>query len=200
MSLKTMPGFGKSGTSRIAAFSVSTCASTSHACSSLAHVEAARAPLRDRLAHDAGRPRRRPAPPAGGPRGRASASLAPSATTSTDPSGLVPREAGHPERLRLAAARSSGSPLPGRVRETTYRLPARAAPLPARETITGPRASPPAATQALDQAHWKLKPPIRPSTSSISPTRKSPGVRRDSIVRVSTSASGTPPAVASAKA
>ena len=33
------------------------------------------------------------------------------------------------------------------------------------------RTIPVAATQALDQAHWKLKPPMRPSTSRISPTR-----------------------------
>ena len=31
------------------------------------------------------------------------------------------------------------------------------------------RLSPRAATAALDQAHWKLNPPRRPSTSSISP-------------------------------
>ena len=37
------------------------------------------------------------------------------------------------------------------------------------------RARPPAATHALDHAHWKLKPPMRPSTSSISPARKRPG-------------------------
>src|SRR5205085_498772 len=32
-------------------------------------------------------------------------------------------------------------------------------------------ARPRAATRALDHAHWKLKPPSRPSTSRISPTR-----------------------------
>jgi hypothetical protein len=40
---------------------------------------------------------------------------------------------------------------------------------------------------------------MRPSTSSISPTSQSPLRRFDSIVAVSTSPSGTPPAVASAK-
>jgi hypothetical protein len=55
-----------------------------------------------------------------------------------------------------------------------------------------------AATQALDQAHWKLKPPIRPSTSRISPTRWRPGHLRDSRVPGSTSVNGTPPAVTSA--
>ncbi len=55
-----------------------------------------------------------------------------------------------------------------------------------------------ATTHALDQAHWKLKPPIRPSTSRISPTRWRPAHFRDSRVAGSTSVSGTPPAVTSA--
>src|SRR5258705_12454436 len=50
-----------------------------------------------------------------------------------------------------------------------------------------------AATHADDHAHWKLKPPIRPSTSSISPIRYRPGQGRDSIVAGSTSDSGVPP-------
>src|SRR5262245_46191869 len=54
------------------------------------------------------------------------------------------------------------------------------------------------ATHADDQAHWKLKPPSRPSTSRISPTRYNPAHLRDSIVAWSTSASGIPPAVTSA--
>ncbi len=60
------------------------------------------------------------------------------------------------------------------------------------------RARPPAAAHALDHAHWKLNPPIRPSTSKISPTRNSPGHTRDASVSPSTSRSGTPPAVTSA--
>src|SRR6266850_6099952 len=55
-----------------------------------------------------------------------------------------------------------------------------------------------AATHADDQAHWKLKPPIRPSTSSISPIRYSPRQTRDCMVAGSISDSGTPPAVTSA--
>jgi hypothetical protein len=44
-------------------------------------------------------------------------------------------------------------------------------------TVLGPsevahsRTSPEATTHALDQAHWKLKPPRRPSTSRISPVK-----------------------------
>jgi len=52
----------------------------------------------------------------------------------------------------------------------------------------------------LDQAHWKLKPPMRPSTSSTSPAKNRPGQIRLSIVSSLTSVSGTPPAVASAMA
>src|SRR6266550_3670538 len=44
-----------------------------------------------------------------------------------------------------------------------------------------------AATHADDHAHWKLKPPIRPSTSSISPIRYSPSHTLDSIVAESIS-------------
>src|SRR5262245_44567497 len=50
MSLNTMPGFGKSGTSRIAARRSATCCSRSM---ELADVEPARAALGDRLAVDA---------------------------------------------------------------------------------------------------------------------------------------------------
>ena len=55
-----------------------------------------------------------------------------------------------------------------------------------------------AATCALDQAHWKLNPPIRPSTSRISPTSDSPSHTRERIVAGSISSSKTPPAVTSA--
>jgi len=55
-----------------------------------------------------------------------------------------------------------------------------------------------AATRALDQAHWKLNPPILPSTSRISPTSDKPGQTRDAIVAGSISSSDTPPAVTSA--
>ena len=44
-----------------------------------------------------------------------------------------------------------------------------------------------AATLALAHAHWKLNPPTRPSTSRISPTRKSPGQTREAIVAESIS-------------
>ena len=47
------------------------------------------------------------------------------------------------------------------------RLPTTDGGLGAHET----RLKPLAATAALDHAHWKLNPPSRPSTSSISPTR-----------------------------
>ena len=39
------------------------------------------------------------------------------------------------------------------------------------------RAAPRPATAPLAHAHWKLKPPIRPSTSSSSPQRWSPGAQ-----------------------
>src|SRR5262249_10834814 len=54
------------------------------------------------------------------------------------------------------------------------------------------------ATLPVDHAHWKLKPPNRPSTSRISPTRNSPGHRRDAIDAGSISVRSTPPAVTSA--
>jgi len=54
------------------------------------------------------------------------------------------------------------------------------------------------ATVPLDHAHWKLNPPSRPSTSSTSPHKKSPGATRDSNVDGFTSLSVTPPAVTSA--
>ena len=60
------------------------------------------------------------------------------------------------------------------------------------------RAMPDAATHALAQAHWKLNPPIRPSTSRISPTRNKPGHFREAMLRGLISESGTPPAVTSA--
>ncbi len=53
----------------------------------------------------------------------------------------------------------------------------------------GPRAS------RVVHAAWKLKPPVMPSMSSNSPAKCSPGVMRLSIVRRSTSVSGTPPQV-----
>ena len=57
---------------------------------------------------------------------------------------------------------------------------------------------PSAATDALDHAHWKLKPPIRPSTSRSSPTRYRFGHLREAMLAGSISPSGTPPAVTSA--
>src|SRR6476661_5901502 len=54
------------------------------------------------------------------------------------------------------------------------------------------------APHPLDHAHWKLSPPMRPSTSSTSPTIWRPGQMRDCIVEGSISLSETPPAVASA--
>ena len=60
------------------------------------------------------------------------------------------------------------------------------------------RATASPATRPDDQAHWKLKPPRRPSTSRISPTRYRPGHTRDGIVDGSISVSATPPAVTSA--
>src|SRR5262245_34456410 len=72
----------------------------------------------------------------------------------------------------------------------------RASLCPAWRAGSAPSARP--ATLAVDQAHCKLNPPFRPSTSSISPTRYSPGHMRDAIVAGSISSSATPPAVASA--
>ncbi len=54
------------------------------------------------------------------------------------------------------------------------------------------------ATVPLDQLHWKLNPPSRPSTSRISPHRNTPLALRDSSVLGFTSSSATPPAVTSA--
>ena len=61
-----------------------------------------------------------------------------------------------------------------------------------------PAAAAPPATNPLAHAHWKLNPPMRPSTSSISPIRYNPRHTRDSMVPGSTSSSATPPAVTSA--
>ena len=47
-------------------------------------------------------------------------------------------------------------------------------------------------------AHWKLKPPMRPSTSRISPTTERLGQRSEDIVLRSIWSRGMPPAVVSA--
>ncbi len=87
MSLKTMPGFGKSGTSRIAALQPGDlCASRFIAVRSSADVEAADAARRDRLALDVRHLGERRAL-AQRRLEMASASSLPSATTSTEPSG-----------------------------------------------------------------------------------------------------------------
>src|SRR6266403_4235927 len=49
-----------------------------------------------------------------------------------------------------------------------------------------------------DQAHWKLKPPRWPVTSTTSPIKNSPGTFRLSIVLLESSSVSTPPAVTSA--
>src|SRR5207245_4801247 len=48
------------------------------------------------------------------------------------------------------------------------------------------------------QAHWKLKPPKWPVTSTTSPMKNSPGAFRLSIVLLDSSSVSTPPAVTSA--
>ena len=48
------------------------------------------------------------------------------------------------------------------------------------------------------QAHWKLKPPRWPVTSTTSPMKNRPGTLRDSIVLAESSSVSTPPAVTSA--
>ena len=68
---------------------------------------------------------------------------------------------------------------------------------PTRERIhRAPQCNP--ARRPLAHAHWKLYPPILPSTSRISPQSERFGAMRERIVRTSTSVSGTPPAVTSA--
>src|SRR5208282_76721 len=49
-----------------------------------------------------------------------------------------------------------------------------------------------------DQAHWKLKPPRWPVTSTTSPMKNRPGTLRLSMVLAESSAVSTPPAVTSA--
>src|SRR5580693_2834167 len=49
-----------------------------------------------------------------------------------------------------------------------------------------------------DQAHWKLKPPRWPVTSTTSPMKNRPGTLRLSIVFADSSLVSTPPAVTSA--
>src|SRR5260370_26499174 len=48
------------------------------------------------------------------------------------------------------------------------------------------------------QAHWKLKPPSWPVTSTTSPIKKRPGTFRASMVLAESSPVSTPPAVTSA--
>src|SRR6185437_749291 len=48
------------------------------------------------------------------------------------------------------------------------------------------------------QAHWKLKPPRWPVTSTTSPTKYRPGTLRHSMVLEESSLVSTPPAVTSA--
>ena len=65
------------------------------------------------------------------------------------------------------------------------------------ETMLDPyRERPAAAAQA--QAHWKLKPPRWPVTSTTSPMKKRPGTLRDSMVLLESSSVSTPPTVTSA--
>ncbi len=57
-----------------------------------------------------------------------------------------------------------------------------------------------AALNPDDQAHWKLKPPKWPVTSTTSPIKNNPGTLRLSIVFAESSSVSTPPAVTSALA
>ena len=96
--------------------------------------------------------------------------------------GEVLREAGQPALLGLAQHEVP-------IADALHPAPARETGMPPRPPSRGPepitrsgraRPRPP---RPSDQAHWKLKPPRRPSTSRISPTRKSPRQRRDSMRR-----------------
>ncbi len=94
---------------------------------------------------------------------------------------------------RSRKSRGTGTPVP----PGADRGRGEAHPRLARVLIHGGQATAMArpANQPVVQALWKLKPPVMPSTSRISPARCRPGVTRLAIVVKSTSSRRTPPQV-----